>query len=111
MIHLTRDTFVDEVLNSDKVVVIDFWAEWCHPCKLLEPVFEELEKEYPQFKFCKVNTEEEPFIAQQYSIQSIPTTMFFYKGKIIKRFVGFAPKPYLKKMFDEVLKETLEENK
>ncbi len=106
MIHLNIENFSDEVLDSTVPVIIDFWAEWCNPCKMMAPVYEELEKEYKgKLKFCKLNTQEEMLIAQQYSVQSIPTLMIFYKGKIIGRFIGFLEKPYLKKIVDDTLKK------
>ncbi len=104
MIELNIDNFEEEVLKSEIPVVIDCWAEWCHPCKMMEPVFEELSKEYAgRLKFCKLNTEENFLIAQQYDIQSIPTLLFFKNGKLTGRFVGFAPKPHLKKIIDNNL--------
>ena len=104
MIHLTIDNFTDEVLDSDIPVIIDFWAEWCNPCKMMAPVYEELSEEYKgKLKFCKLNTEDEMLIAQQYGIQSIPTLMIFKNGEIILRFSGFVEKTQLKKIIDDTL--------
>ena len=106
MIHLSIDNFTDEVLDSDMPVIIDFWAEWCGPCKLMAPVYEELEKEYSdRLRFCKLNTQNEMLIAQQYGIQSIPTLMIFYKGEIILRFIGYVEKTQLKRIIDEALRK------
>ena len=104
MINLNLDNFVQEVLESDKPVVIDFWAAWCNPCKMMTPEIEKLSEEYgDKIKFCKLNTEENPEISSQYTVQSIPTIMIFYKGKIIGRFVGFAPKEALERMLKNAL--------
>ncbi len=107
MKHLNLTTFITEVLESKVPVVIDFWASWCNPCRMMAPEFEELDKELgDKIKFCKVNTEENPEISQQYTIQSIPTMLIFKDGKIIGRFVGFAPKEQLKQIILNALKES-----
>ena len=74
---------------SDKIIVIDFWAVWCSPCKLFAPIFEKLQQEYyKDFIFGKINVDENPLIAQSFGISSIPTTLFIKEGKLLRKFVG-----------------------
>ncbi|KYH35236.1 thioredoxin C-1 [Clostridium tepidiprofundi DSM 19306] len=93
MLHVNQGSFVKEVLESDKPVVVDFWAEWCGPCKMLSPVIEEAEKEIaPKAKFVKINVDDNPALAQQFGIASIPTVMVFDKGNVKDTMIGFRPK-------------------
>jgi thioredoxin 1 len=88
--------FDREVLKSDKLVVADFWAEWCGPCKMIAPLLDEIARELPdKVKIVKVNVETEPQIAQQYGIYNIPTLLFFKNGKVIEQVVGTAAKKVL----------------
>jgi thioredoxin 1 len=101
--HLTEENFEKEVMNYKKIVIIDFWAEWCGPCKMMSPVFEELSKEMIDVKFAKVDTDEAPHIAAQFGIQGIPTLLFVKNGKEVDRIVGFSPKAVLKSKIKAVL--------
>ncbi len=104
MIHLNIENFVEEVLESEKPVLIDFWAPWCNPCRMMSPELEAVEKELgDEIKFCKLNTEENPQISQQYAIMGIPTIIIFSKGKIIGRFSGYADRKTIKKMIKNIL--------
>nr|4XHM_A Chain A, Thioredoxin (Trx-3) [Archaeoglobus fulgidus DSM 4304]4XHM_B Chain B, Thioredoxin (Trx-3) [Archaeoglobus fulgidus DSM 4304] len=88
----------DETLKNNENVVVDFWAEWCHPCKMIAPVIEELAKEYAgKVVFGKLNTDENPTIAARYGISAIPTLIFFKKGKPVDQLVGAMPKSELKR--------------
>lgn len=91
--EINDSVFNSEVLNSDKVTVVDFWAPWCGPCKMLGPVIEELSKEMTEgIKFVKVNVDENPISATQYKVASIPTVAIFKNGEIQETLIGFRPK-------------------
>jgi thioredoxin 1 len=104
IIHVSEQTFKKEVEQSEKIVVLDFWAEWCGPCRMLGPVFEQLSQEMPNVTFAKVNVDEEPGLAEQFSIRGIPCLVLTKKGQEISRIVGFAPKDVLKQKISAVLK-------
>ena len=96
--------FNEEIANSDNIVVVDFWAPWCGPCKMLSPVIEELASEMgANVKFAKVNVDECPIIASTYKISSIPTVMVFNKDSVKETLVGFRPKAELKKVIEKNL--------
>ena len=96
--------FNEEIANSDNLVVVDFWAPWCGPCKMLSPVIEELAKEMgTNVKFAKINVDESPITASTYKISSIPTVMVFNKDSVKETLVGFRPKAELKKVIEKNL--------
>ncbi|MCS7243346.1 MAG: thioredoxin [Candidatus Calescibacterium sp.] len=102
IIYADQHTFDKEVLNSSIPVLVDFWAPWCMPCKMLEPIFEEVSKEYQgRIKFVKVNTDENVDVAQRYYITGIPTLMFFKDGRPVNTIVGFVSKKELTKFIEE----------
>ena len=103
MIELNQNNFKQEVLNADKPVIIDFWAPWCMPLKMMGPVFQRLSQELTDYKFVKVNTQENPALSQQFGIRGIPTIVVFKDGKEINRFSGFRPKSLLKKTIKSIL--------
>lgn len=96
--------FEQRVLKAAKPVVVDFWAEWCAPCRMMAPVIDELAREMAdRVEFAKVNVDHSPKTASRYSIMSIPTLILFKDGKPIKQWVGFRPKAELKKLIEEEL--------
>ena len=104
VLELSAPTFKTEVLTSKIPVLVDFWAQWCGPCKMLAPVLEEVSKEYlGKLKFAKISTEDHPEIAEEYGITGIPCLIIFKNGKEVDRIIGFSAKPVLKGKIDAVL--------
>ena len=101
-IVLTEANFADEVLKSELPVLVDFWAEWCGPCKMLAPTLEELAAEYKgRAKIGKLNVDQHPAVAEKYGIQSIPTLILFHGGEIAEQAVGAKSKSYLIEMLSK----------
>jgi thioredoxin 1 len=101
-IILTEANFADEVLKSELPVLVDFWAEWCGPCKMLAPTLEELAAEYKgRAKIGKLNVDQNPAVAEKYGIQSIPTLILFHGGEIAEQAVGAKSKSYLIEMLSK----------
>jgi thioredoxin 1 len=101
---VTDETFEQEVLHGNLPVVVDFWAEWCGPCRLIDPVLDELAGEYRgRVKVTKLNVDENPTTSMRFQVRSIPTLLFFKGGEKVDQIVGAASKPELKKRFDRVL--------
>lgn len=98
IINLTKDSYHNEVMETEKVVVIDFWATWCGPCKMMAPVVEEVAKDYPDVKVCKVNVDEEPELSNAFKIVSIPTIVVIKNGEVIDSVVGYRPKEDIEKI-------------
>jgi len=104
ILHFTDANFKKEVLESDLPVLVDFWATWCGPCKMIAPIIEEAAKEYAgKVKIGKVNIDENPKMPTHYGVMSIPTLMFFKKGQVVNQFVGALSKAELKKKIQENL--------
>lgn len=96
VLHLTDSNFKKEVLESDLPVLVDYWANWCSPCKMIAPILEELAKEYAgKIKIGKLNVEDNPKITSQYTIMSIPTLILFKGGKIMEQAIGVLSKKEL----------------
>jgi thioredoxin 1 len=99
---VTAADFEAEVKNHEGLVVVDFWADWCGPCKMLAPIMEELSCEMTDVKFCKVNVDEELSIAMNYKIASIPTLLFVKGGETVGKSVGYQPKEEVKERIEEL---------
>ena len=95
---ITKDNFDAEVLNAKGTVLIDFWASWCGPCRMLSPIVDEVAEEHPDVKVGKINIDEEPGLAQQFNVMSIPTLMVFRNGEKIKESVGVVPKEQIESL-------------
>ena len=91
-LHITNNNFKEEVLNSDKPVLIDFWASWCGPCRMVGPIIDEIAKENPDIKVCKVNVDDEPELASEFHIMSIPTLVVMKDGQVMRQSMGAKPK-------------------
>jgi len=92
VLHINKDNFHKEVLGSDKPVLLDFFASWCGPCKMVSPILDEIAEEREDIKVCKVNIDEQPELAHRYRIMTIPTLMVLKDGHIIEQSVGAKPK-------------------
>ena len=99
---VTESTFADEVLYHEGLVVVDYWADWCAPCKQIAPILEELDGEYADVKFVKVDTNAEPGLAAQQGVMSLPTLQFFQGGSVEKSLTGGKTKKALQKVIDEL---------
>ena len=89
---INLNNFEHEVMNSEKKVLVDFWAPWCGPCQMVLPIVEEIAAERPDIKVCKVNVDENPELAKKFRVMSIPTLLVMEKGEILERSVGAKPK-------------------
>lgn len=91
-ININKNNFQNEVMNSDKPVLLDFWAPWCAPCRVVVPIIEEIAGERPDIRVGKINVDEQPELASEFSIMSIPTLVVMKNGKIVQRVSGARPK-------------------
>ena len=92
VITLTKENFEQEVLRSDKPVLVDFWASWCGPCRIVSPIVDEIAEERSDIKVGKVNVDEQQMLAAQFSVMSIPTLLVFKNGQVVNQAVGARPK-------------------
>ena len=102
MLELTKENFKPEVLESDRPVVVDFWAPWCAPCVAMGPIFEELANETKEVKFGKVNVDGNSGLAEEYGVRGIPTIVFFKDSKNMGNLVGMVPKQVLQDKMKEL---------
>lgn len=106
LIQINKESYEKEVVNGSTPIIVDFWAEWCGPCKMLGPVYEEISNDAKydgKLKFGKLNTEEEPELAGKHAVQGIPSMLIMKDGKEVDRIVGFAPKQIIQQKIDEIL--------
>lgn len=92
IVNVTSENYKEEVLNSDKKVLIDFWASWCGPCRMLSPIVDEVAKECGDVKVCKVNVDEEPDLASTFRVMSIPMLVVIDKGEVVNQSIGYIEK-------------------
>lgn len=92
VINITKNNFSEEVLNSDKPVLLDFWASWCGPCRMVSPIIDEIANERADIKVGKINVDEQPELAAKFSVMSIPTLVVIKDGKIVNQAMGARPK-------------------
>lgn len=92
VITITKENFAQEVLQSEKPVLLDFWASWCGPCRMLSPIVDEVAEERTDVKVGKVNVDEQPELAGQFGVMSIPTLLVFEQGQLVRQAVGARPK-------------------
>lgn len=97
-LHLTKENFEAEVMNSDKPVLVDFWASWCGPCRMVLPIIEELAQELTDVKVCKVNVDEQEELAARFKVMTIPTLMVFKDGKAVSSSAGAKSKAQILEM-------------
>ena len=98
VLHITKENFESEVLKSEKPVLVDFFAVWCGPCKMISPILEEIAQEREDIKVCKINVDEEPELAAQYQVVSIPTLFVIKDGQVVNQSLGAKPKPQILEM-------------
>lgn len=97
-ISVNKNNFEQEVMNSDKTVLVDFYATWCGPCKMVAPVLEEIANEHPEYKICKVDVDEDTELALTFGVSSIPTLVVIENGKVKNKAVGLRPKDAILEM-------------
>jgi len=103
-LHVSEKEFDTQVLNAEQPVLVDFWAEWCGPCRMIAPIIEDLAAEYDgKVKVVKVDVDENPGVANRFGVMSIPTLGIFKGGEMVDRLVGYMPKPELKKRVEKIL--------
>lgn len=92
IVKIDKNNFENEVLKSDKKVLLDFYADWCNPCRMVSPIVEEIAKEHPEYKVCKINIDEQQDLASSFQVMSIPSLFVMDNGKIVNQSTGAVPK-------------------
>ena len=95
VLQITKDNFEELVVKNDKVVLLDFWAPWCGPCRMVSPLVDQIGEEHTDFAVGKVNVDEEPELARQFGVMSIPTLVVVKGGQVVRQEVGAKPKPQI----------------
>jgi len=98
VIEVNTDNFVKEVIESEKTVLVDFWAPWCGPCRMLSPIIDDIAKEHPEIKVCKINVDEQSDLASQFRIISVPTLFVIKNGEIVNQSSGLVTKAKILEM-------------
>jgi thioredoxin 1 len=100
VVNITNANFKEEVLDSDKKVLVDFWAPWCGPCRMVSPIVDEIGEENAAIKVAKINIDEQPQLAAQFGVMSIPTLMVFHNGDVTNKAVGARNKTFILQMLE-----------
>lgn len=103
MLEITKENFKKEVEEASGLVLVDLWASWCAPCRMLAPILEELEGEYPSVKFCKINVDDEIDLARAFKVKSIPMVALVKDNTFVDMSVGYVPKEVIKKLIEEYI--------
>ncbi|MBQ6624653.1 MAG: thioredoxin [Clostridia bacterium] len=98
VVIINKDNFENEIMNSEKTVLLDFWAGWCGPCKMISPIIDEIAKEHPEIKVAKINVDEQPEIAKSFDIMNIPSLFVLKNGEITNRSAGVKSKAQIEEM-------------
>ena len=99
--NINKNNFHEEVMNSEKPVLVDFWAPWCGPCRMVVPIVDEIAAEYPEYKIVKVNVDEESELASQFKVISIPTLVVMKDGQVVEQSIGARPKNQILAMLEK----------
>lgn len=100
VLHITKENFENEVLKSDRPVLLDFWADWCGPCRMVSPIIDEIAEETTDKKVCKINVDEQPELAQAFGVMSIPTLVVMKDGEVVGQSVGVKSKEAILQMLN-----------
>ena len=100
VVVITKENFEEEVLKAAQPVLVDFWASWCGPCRMVSPIVDQIAEERPDVKVCKINIDEQPELASRYQVMSIPTLLVLRGGEVVQSAVGARPKPFILGMLD-----------
>lgn len=98
IVTITKENFAEEISQYPGDVLVDFWASWCGPCRMMSPIIDQIAEEYPQLKVGKIDTDAQPELAMQFEILSIPTLLLFRKGEVAERSIGVIPKAMVKQL-------------